>query len=177
MYTLEEKVVYPGHGVAKVEDIVQKTIGSTTVQFYKLKFLNRDMTILIPVQTQETCGIRPLSSEQGIQKMFEVLSEPSTKRGCVLSSWNKRSKQYQYKIKTGDLLEISRIYRDLQCMSHEKDLSFGERNLLHQAEALLVEELSAVRNMMEEQAVQTLRVIFIEMLPRMMHLSGVQTHL
>lgn len=177
MYTLEEKVVYPGHGVAKVEQIINKIVGNATVQFYKLRFLNRDMTILIPVQTQDSCGIRPLSKEQDIQQMFKVLLEPSTKRGCVLSSWNKRSKQYQYKIKTGDLLEISRIYRDLQCMSREKELSFGERNLLHQAEALLVEELSAVRNVVEEQAMQSLRVIFIEMTPAMMHLSGMQSQL
>lgn len=177
MYTLEEKVVYPGHGVAKIEQIINKSVGANVVQFYKLRFLNRDMTILIPVQTQESCGIRPLSDEQDIQRMFEVLLEPSTKRGCILSSWNKRSKQYQYKIKTGDLLEISRIYRDLQCMSREKELSFGERNLLQQAEALLVEELSAVRNIVEEQAMQSLRIVFIEMSPAMMPISGIQSQL
>ena len=82
-------------------------------------------------------------------------------RNCVLSSWNKRNKQYQYKIKTGDILEISKIYRDLQCMSKEKDLSFGEKNLLNQTEALLVEEISAVKNLVEEQAIQTLRAIFM----------------
>lgn len=163
MYTLDEKVVYPGHGVAKVRQVIEKSVGATTVKFYELKFLNKDMTILIPVKTQDTCGIRPLSTKESIERMFEVLNEPNTKRGCVLSSWNKRNKQYQFKIKTGDILEISRIYRDLQCMSKEKDLSFGERNLLNQTEALLVEEISVVKNLVEEQAVQTLRAVFVGM--------------
>lgn len=163
MYTLNEKVVYPGHGVAQVKQVIEKSFGSTKAKFYELKFLNKEMTILIPVETQENCGIRPLSTEKHIEAVFELLSEPMVaKKNCATSSWSKRNKQYQYRIKTGDLIEITKIYRDLQCMSQEKDLSFGERNLLNQTEILLAEEISLVRNLIEEQAVQLLRAIFLE---------------
>jgi CarD family transcriptional regulator len=163
MYALNEKVVYPGHGVAQVRQVIEKSFGTTKAEFYELKFLNKEMTILIPVEAQETCGIRPLSTEKHIDGVFELLSEPMVvKKNCATSSWSKRNKQYQYRIKTGDLMEITKIYRDLQCMSQEKDLSFGERNLLNQTEALLAEEISLVKNLIEEQAVQILRAVFID---------------
>ena len=158
MYTLNEKVVYPGHGVALVKQVIEKSVGVTKIKFYELKFLNKEMTILIPIDAQDTCGIRPLSSEKNIESILAILSEPSsTKRGCATSSWNKRNKQYQCRIKTGDLTEIIKIYRDLQIAAQEKDLSFGERNLLNQIEALLAEEIALVKNVVEEQAVQILR--------------------
>lgn len=162
IYTLNEKVVYPGHGVAQINRVIEKSFGAANAKFYELKFLNKEMTILIPVETQETYGIRPLSNEKQIAAAFELLAEPAvSKKNCATSSWSKRNKQYQYRIKTGDLMEITKIYRDLQCMSQEKDLSFGERNLLNQTEALLVEEISLVQNLVEEQVIQTLRSIFI----------------
>ena len=162
MYTLNEKVVYPGHGVAQVRQVIEKSFGATKAKFYELKFLNKEMTILIPVEAQDACGIRPLSSEKNIEQVFEVLSEPiASRKNCATSSWSKRNKQYQYRIKTGDLMEITKIYRDLQCMAQEKDLSFGERSLLNQTESLLAEEISLVKNLIEEQAIQTLRAIFV----------------
>lgn len=162
IYTLNEKVVYPGHGVALIKRVIEKSFGSTKSKFYELKILNKEMTILIPVETQETYGIRPLSNVKQIEAAFELLSEPSvSKKNCATSSWSKRNKQYQYRIKTGDLMEIVKIYRDLQCMSQEKDLSFGERNLLNQTESLLVEEISLVQNLEEEQVIQILRAVFI----------------
>jgi CarD family transcriptional regulator len=162
MYTLNEKVVYPGHGVAQIKQVIEKSFGNTKIKFYELRFINKEMTILIPVETQDGCGIRSLSTEQGIDEILKLLSEPFVhKKACATSSWSKRNKQYQYRIKTGDLMEITKIYRDLQCMAQEKDLSFGERNLLNQTEVLLAEEISLVKNVIEEQAVQTLRAMFV----------------
>lgn len=162
MYTLNEKVVYPGHGVAQIKKVVEKSFGATSTKFYELRFINKDMTILIPIESQDTCGIRPLSTNQEINNLFAILAEPAiTKKQCATSSWSKRNKQYQCRIKTGDLIEITKIYRDLQCMAQEKDLSFGERSLLNQTESLLAEEISLVRNLIEEQAIQILRAMFM----------------
>lgn len=162
MYTLNEKVVYPGHGVAQIKQVIEKSFGTTCAKFYELKFLNKEMTILIPIDSQDSCGIRPLSTEKDINEIFALLSEPVlSKKHCATSSWSKRNKQYQYRIKTGDLVEITKIYRDLQCMAHEKDLSFGERSLLNQTENLIAEEISLVRNLIEEQVIQDLRSIFM----------------
>jgi CarD family transcriptional regulator len=162
MYSLNEKVVYPGHGVAQIKQVIEKSFGATRAKFYELKFLNKEMTILIPIDSQDSCGIRSLSTEKEINELLTILAEPVlSKKNCATSSWSKRNKQYQYRIKTGDLTEITKIYRDLQCMAHEKDLSFGERSLLSQTESLIAEEISLVKNLIEEQVIQDLRAMFL----------------
>ncbi|HLB40163.1 MAG TPA: CarD family transcriptional regulator [Candidatus Babeliales bacterium] len=163
MIALEEKVVYPGHGVARVNRIIEKKIGDKVAHFFELVFLHKDMMILVPVDNIEVVGLRKLSSEQSIDEIFAILSAPNDSTPIHLtvpSSWNKRSKKYQFKIKTGDIIEISKIYRDLIHISQHKELSFGERNLLMQTELLLAEEISLVKNKVEEQAVELLRGAF-----------------
>ena len=75
----------------------------------------------------------------------------------MATNWNKRNKEYQGKLRTGDLCEICEIYRHLKHVELQKELSFGEKTLLHQTEALLVEEIAIVRNISENEAADYLR--------------------
>ncbi len=158
MFSLHEKVVYPGHGVARINKVVEKKIGGKTAQFFELTFLNKDMTVLVPMNNATSVGIRRLSSAENISDVFKVLAEPAD--GChdtTATNWNKRNKEYQCKLRSGNLQEICKIYRDLKHISVQKELSFGEKALLSQTEALLVEEISIVKNVEEDQAVEQLR--------------------
>jgi CarD family transcriptional regulator len=75
------------------------------------------------------------------------------------SNWNKRNKEYQLKLRSGDIQEIGRIYRDLRSIEKRKELSFGERTMLQQTESLLIEEIALVRDMQEERAIEDLRSV------------------
>ena len=68
-------------------------------------------------------------------------------------------KEYQGKLRTGNLRKICEIYKDLKHIEMQKELSFGEKNLLSQTEALLVEEISLVNNMETDKAMQQLRLL------------------
>jgi CarD family transcriptional regulator len=159
VFSIQEKVVYPGHGVAQVSRIIEKKVCGNATSFFELKFLNKDMTILVPVHNAASAGIRPLSSDKNINDIFKLLSEPkvSTRHEPPSINWSKKNKGYQEKLRTGDLREICTIYRDLKYISLRKELSFGERNLLQTTEALLVEEISIVQNIAHDQAVQRVR--------------------
>lgn len=165
-FCLNEKVVYPGHGVAKINRIVEKKVAGNQTCFFELKFLNKDMTILVPTHNLTMVGIRRLSSSENIIDIFKILSQPSKKISLeVTTNWNKRNKDYQCKLRTGDLREISKIYRDLKNMALYKELSFGEKALLVQTEMLLAQEISLVQNMDEGVAVKNLRSVFDEQNP------------
>lgn len=162
MFSLGDKVVYPGHGVAKINRIVEKIVAGSVAKFFELQFLNKDMTLLVPTINLDTIGLRKLSSHETIDNVFEILAKPAQLcRESMLSNWNKRSKDYQCKLRTGDLYEICRIYRDLNHLAVKKELSFGEKNLLLQTEALLVEEISLVEEVGEEKAISRLRSLFV----------------
>lgn len=162
MFILDEKVVYPGHGVAKIHRIVEKKIADNTAKFFELKFLSKDMTILVPTHNLTSVGVRRLSSVAHIKTVFKLLREPAVQMSNELSSsnWNKRNKEYQCKLRSGSIQEISKIYRDLKHIAAYKELSFGEKNLLQQTEALLAEEIAIVHEIQEEKAVETLRAPF-----------------
>ncbi len=160
MFTRNEKVVYPGHGVAVINAVIEKKIAGKVSQFFELRFINKEMTILVPTDNAIAVGIRPLSSSDHINDIFKKLAQPTVKNDeVVLSNWNKRNKGYQEKLRSGDLLAISAIYRDLRHVEYYKELSFGEKHLLLQTESLLVEEISIVNNMEVNRATECLRTL------------------
>ena len=59
MLSLNDKVVYPGYGVAKVDRVLEKTVGGSPTSFFELHFLNKEMTILVPIDMIFSVGIRP----------------------------------------------------------------------------------------------------------------------
>lgn len=158
MFALDEKVVYPGHGVAQVSRIIEKNIAGQTTKFFELKFINKDMTILVPVSNLASVGIRRLSSPDMIEEIFKMLSQPfGYHPESAGTNWNKRNKEYQGKLRTGNLADICKIYRDLKQISSHKELSFGEKHLLQQTELLLAQEIALVKKVSEETMVQQLR--------------------
>lgn len=161
MFVLDEKVVYPGHGVAKISRIFEKVISGVVTQFFELKFLNKDMTILVPIDNLEMVGVRHLSSPDCINDIFKTLAEPHhiVHSESAPSNWNKRNKEYQGKLRTGNLYDICKIYKDLRHISVYKELSFGEKALLQQTEILLAQEISLVKKMGEDKAIEQLRLV------------------
>ena len=159
MFARNEKVVYPGHGVAIISCIIEKKIAGRSLQFFELRFLNKDMTILVPTDNAAAVGIRPLSSTEYISTIFKVLSQPAIAKqlDAAVSNWNKRNKEYQGKLRSGNLIELCAIYRDLRHIEANKELSFGEKNLLQQTEGLLIEEISIVTKVNVDDAAKQLK--------------------
>ncbi|MBP6869875.1 hypothetical protein KBC04_03270 [Candidatus Babeliales bacterium] len=158
MFLLNEKVVYPGYGVAIINRLVERLVLAKKTNFFELKFYSKDMTVLIPEDRLESIGVRKLSSLKELANMFEHLSafgahDIVTEHNA--STWNKRNKEYQSKLRSGQLFQISSIYKELQLIALDKELSFGERNLFNQIELLLIEEISAVK---QNEAVEDIRL-------------------
>lgn len=148
MFLLHEKVVYPGYGVAIINRLVARSVLGENKNFFELKFYSKDMTVLIPEDRLESIGVRKLSTLHELKHMFEYIGtfgvhDIITEHNA--STWNKRNKQYQCKIRSGQLLAISSIYKELQLIGLDKELSFGERNLFNQIESLLLEEIACVQ--------------------------------
>ena len=68
MFKVKEKVVYPGHGVAIVEEVVEKAVAGNDIKFFKLRFLYKDMTVLVPVNNAPHMAIRSLSSDFDVKR-------------------------------------------------------------------------------------------------------------
>lgn len=162
MFNLNDRVVYSGHGVAKINRIIKKIVGDKVTVFYELKFINKEMTILVPTTSTQS-NLRALTSKEKIDDLFEFLAQPIKKRlrgEGSLGNWKQRNKEYQSKLRTGDLKHISEIYQELKTIELHKELSFCEKNLLNQTETLLAEEIALVKKFGEEKAIEWLRSLF-----------------
>ncbi len=164
-FSLNDKVVYPGHGVALICKVFSRNVASQTITFFELQFQNKDMTIMVPQDKLEEVGVRPLSSSSKISSMLETIAKPAVRTKnfeTYATNWNRRKKEYQSKLRTGSLEDISEIYRDLKYISKFKELSFGEKSLLLKTESLLAEEISAAEQVDEDKAIERLRSIFMQ---------------
>lgn len=165
MFCLNEKVVYPGHGVAVINRLIKKQVADKEVIFYELTFLNKEVTVLVPTANTDLIGLRALSPLQEIKDAFNLLKNSLNNKtekpefGTV--NWNKRNKEYQSKLRSGSLLDLLEIYKDLRSLASYKELSFGEKNLLQQTEMLLVEEISVVKNVSYDKIVEQLRSLCV----------------
>jgi CarD family transcriptional regulator len=158
MFKIGDKAVYPAHGVGVIEDIKCKVISGSKRTFYVLRIIDKDMTIMIPTDNVDTVGLRGIIDKKEVSKVFRILSERNVEVDC--QTWNRRYREYMEKIKSGSVFEVAEVLRDLVHLKCDKDLSFGERQMLDLAQNLLVKELSIAKNMAEEKMRLRLQNIF-----------------
>ncbi len=151
-FQVGDKTVYPGYGVAEITGVEDREISGITQRFYVLHILAKDSTLMVPMAKAETVGLRSLIGAEEVTAVFEVLE----RRGERISTatWNRRHREYMEKIRTGSLVEIATVLRDLYLLRVDKDLSYGERNMLDTARELLVQELALAKGE-EESAIET----------------------
>ena len=158
MFKVGEKVVYPAHGVGVIESLQTKVISGTQKNFYMLRILDSDMTIMIPTENVQSVGLRRIIGKDMVAKVYKILRDKKVE--IDQQTWNRRYREYTEKIKTGSVLEIAKVLRDLFVLKGDKELSFGERKMLDTARNLLVKELSIARSHSEEKIMEELRHIF-----------------
>jgi len=158
MFKIGDKAVYPAHGVGVIEDIKCKVISGHKRTFYVMRILDKDMTIMIPTDNAQSVGLRGIIDKKEIPRVFKVLAEKNVEADC--QTWNRRYREYMEKIKSGSVFEVAEVLRDLVHLKSDKDLSFGERQMLDLAQNLLVKELSIAKNVGEDKMRLRLQSIF-----------------
>jgi CarD family transcriptional regulator len=138
MFNLGDHVVCPGHGVGQICSVDTKELNGEQKSFYIIKVVSNGMKVMIPVESKD--GVRSLIPSTEINGVFELLQDQNVK--VDMSTWNRRHREYTLKVKTGSLLEIADVLRQLLLLKMTKKLSFGERKMLDQCKELIVKEIS-----------------------------------
>ncbi len=138
MFSIGEYAVCPGHGVGQICDIEEREMGAQTKTFYIIKILANGMTVMVP--TDSETGIRGLVGEPDVMQVYSLLEDHDIK--VDNSTWNRRYREYSAKIKTGSVVEIAEVLRQLFLLKEKKSLSFGEKKMLDQCRELLAQEFS-----------------------------------
>lgn len=153
-----DKIVYPGHGVGRIDAMKAKTIGGSEQQFFEITIVESGMKVMVPTGQAEAVGIRKVCDKKAVEKVYTILRDRKFK--VDTQTWNRRFREYSQKIKTGSVFEIAEVLRDLSVLRIDKELSFGEKKMLDMAEGLLVAEIAIAKARSHEKVVDELRGIF-----------------
>ena len=146
-------VVYPTHGVGKVERIATEEIAGHRLELIHITFEENRMTLRVPVSKARTAGLRKLSSRKSFDEALAVLKGRARIKRTM---WSRRAQDYEAKINSGDPLAIAEVVRDLHRNAGQPDQSFSERQIYEAAMDRLAAELAALDQIDKQAAVAKL---------------------
>ena len=155
MYEVGEIVLYGSNGVCKIEEITEKTISKTVIEYYVLKPIATQIsTLFVPTQNEKLVGkMRKILAKEEIEKILENLPETG--------EWNKnkpeRFDSFKKIILDGNCLELIGLIRLLhnqerKQMSRGKRLHITDEKFRKEAERMVYGEISVVLGVDKAQA-------------------------
>jgi len=148
-----EFIVYPTHGVGKVNSIETETIAGTELNMYVINFEKEKMTLRVPIQKVEQLNLRALSTPDKMKSAFTTLQGRARVKRTM---WSRRAQEYEAKINSGDPISIAEVVRDLHRTEEQPEQSYSERQIYESAIGRLARELAAVEKIDEEAAIYKL---------------------
>jgi CarD family transcriptional regulator len=147
-----ETVVYASHGVGRIISIEEQEVAGFKLQVFVIRFDEDRMTVRVPITKAASGGLRKIVEPALIGKVLEVLiGSARGKRGM----WSRRGQEYEAKIKSGDLMMLEEVLRDLYRSSDQAEPSYSERQFYESALETLAREISVVHGISQAEA-QTL---------------------
>lgn len=154
-----EAVVYPTHGVGRIEHVGFEQIAGHRLNLIQISFEDNQMTLRVPVAQARAAGLRKLSSRKTLAAALATLKgRPRTSR----LMWAKRSQEYLAKINTSDPGALAEVVRDLQSAGDGSGSSFSQRNLFELALDRLAAEFAAVNRTTKPDVIQQLNQTLLE---------------
>jgi CarD family transcriptional regulator len=148
-----DSVVYPAHGVGRIERVGIEEIAGHRLNLIHISFDENQMTLRVPVAQARTAGLRKLASRKDLTDALAILKgRPRVSR----LMWAKRAQEYLAKINSGELAALAGVVRDLQAAGDGAGSSFSQRNLFELALDRLAAEFAAVNRTGTAEAVTQL---------------------
>ena len=117
MYAVGDKVVYPQHGAGTITKIEQKDVLGQQRDYLTIQILHSGMTVMVPVEHADRAGLRKVVAAGDVDEVLEVLRGDSTQ---MPERWSHRYKHNLDKLKTGDILEVAEVVRNLALASRRE---------------------------------------------------------
>ena len=152
-FQVGEKVVYPNHGVATIENISSRAFAGHPERFYLLRLSANALTVMVPLSHADHVGLRKVTKNGQLARVMDYLGEARRKRQ---QDWKDRFKENTEKMQKGNLLEIAEVLKSLLLLQAEKPLSFREKKMLDRARHMLITELSTSRGWTEADSAKAL---------------------
>ncbi len=144
LFQTNDIVVYPAQGVGKIESVAQQAIGDVQCEFYVVRIIANNITLMVPVHNAANVGLRSLMDVHMAENILQSFCSTDESMVYIGQNWNRRYREYSEKIKSVAPEDVAQVVRELLVIGKGKELSFGERRLLEHAMLLITGELAYV---------------------------------
>ena len=72
-FKVNDHVVYPAHGVGKVNGVETQEVAGMSLEVYVITFDHEKMTLRVPTKKAKTAGLRPLAAGDVVSKALTTL--------------------------------------------------------------------------------------------------------
>ncbi len=159
MFSKGDRVIYPHHGAAVIQDLTTREFLGEKKKYFVLRLTHGDLTLMVPVDNTDEVGLRDVVSKREVKKVFEVLKQNETR---MPANWSRRYKTNIEKIRSGDIYQVAEVVRNLSIREAHKGLSAGEKRMLAKARQILISELVFAVDATEDKATEMLDKVLDE---------------
>ena len=148
MFAVRDKVVHPQHGAGTIigfKDDVLKGFG----RYYVIDLAAYERIVMIPIDGADDIGLRQVSAPTVLTSVFETLTASPT---LLPGNYTERQANIGERLKTGDIIEVAGVVRDLAWHSRYKKLTTVDSSLFDQARKFLASELALVQDIDVDEA-------------------------
>ena len=148
MYRVGDKIAHPMHGAGIIDSIEERRMNGCTRQYYILKMPAGGMVVMIPTESSDQIGVRPIVNSNEADALMDAIPQIDAE---MTPNWNRRYRENMQRLKSGDLVEVARVVKGLMTRDVEKGLSTGERKMLHSAKQILISEIVLSKKLTYEE--------------------------
>ena len=149
-FSVGDHVVYPAHGVGRVQGIETQEVAGYSLEVYVITFDHEKMTLRVPTAKAKVSGLRSLAEGNVVNQALEVLTGRARIKRTM---WSRRAQEYEAKINSGDIMATAEVVRDLYRSEAQPEQSYSERQLYESALDRMAREVAAIESIDREAAV------------------------
>ena len=138
MYEKGDKIVYPLYGAGVIEALEDKEIDGQLQTYYVLSIPVGSLKLMISSSKAESHNVRLIHPVDVIVDMLKTASDSTL---SVPDNWNQRYKENMERIKTGDLVVVASVFKNLLLRERERGLSTAEKKMMTTTKQIILSEL------------------------------------
>jgi len=146
-FRIGERVVYPNHGIGVIEEVSSKSVNGSSEEFYMLRIHANSSVVMVPTANVKSVGLRRIMKKNEVEVLFKLLKEDFLEPD---TDWKGRFKDHSDKMRTGSILNVAEVLKNLVYLSYKKSLSFREKRMMDRARQLIISEVAMVRGLNEK---------------------------
>jgi CarD family transcriptional regulator len=140
-FSVGDKVVHPHHGPGRFMGADRREFRDGKKLYYELEIPAQELSVFLPSEAMKAIGVRPAMSRARLPR---VLTRLRSRPRRLSEDFKQRQEEVWEKLRTGRVMELAEVVRDLAWHEKRDHLTKRDTELLAQGTQRLAAEMALV---------------------------------